>query len=104
MIDLKRGLLLVSTLVIGSVVAGLAIPTFIPSIRGVNSHSLQIGQAVDNVTLHISIPSKSLYYDCIVPLVYGSQVSPANPAPAPDPSHAIIIDPENSTLCHRVNG
>ena len=102
--SLVGGLVLVSTLVIGSIVAGLAIPSFSPSIRAVNSHSLQIGQVVGSATLHISIPSKSLYYDCIVPLVYGSQVSPANPAPAPDPSHAIIIDPENSTLCHRVNG
>ena len=104
MIDLKRGLLLVSTLVIGSVVAGLAIPTFIPSIRGVNSHSLQIGQAVDNVTLHISIPSKSLYYVCIFPIVYGSPVSSTNSASMPDPSDAVFIDPTNSTFCHQVNG
>ena len=104
MIDLKRGLLLVSTLVIGSVVAGLAIPTFIPSIRGVNSHSLQIGQVVDNVTLHISVPSKSLYYVCILPIVYGGPVSSTNPAPMPDPSHAVFIDVTNSTLCHQVNG
>src|SRR3989442_7964532 len=102
MIDLKRSLLLVSTLVIGSVVAGLAIPTFIPSIRGVNSHSLQIGQVVDNVTLHISVPSKSLYYVCILPIVYGGPDFSTNSAPQPEPSHAFFIDVTDTALCHHV--
>jgi len=102
--DPKRGLLLIGTIVIGSVAAGLAIPTFIPSIRGVNSHSLQIVQVVGNVTLHISVPSQSLYYVCILPIVYGGSVSSTSTVSIPDPSHAFFIDPSNSNLCHQVNG
>jgi hypothetical protein len=102
--DLERGLVLVVTLVIGSVALAVVVPTFIPAIKGLNSHSLQIGQVATNATVHISIPSRSLYYVCILPIVYSGPVYSTNPVPTPDPSHAIFIDPANSTLCHQVNG
>lgn len=101
--ELKRSIALVSILIIGSLLLGRVIPMFIPASGDVNSHSLQIGQVMGYVTIHITVPGKSLTYECTVPTVYGGTVS-TNPASVPDPSNSVFIDFTDSSLCHQVNG
>ncbi len=104
--SVKNRLMLTGTIVVVSVLLGIAIPTFIPAVRAVNSQSVQIGQVVGYATVNInetsSITGKSVLYTCQLPIVSGG---PASSSPiVMDSSHAVFFDPATSSLCHQVNG